>query len=489
MATPVQQAAGTAQTGTTGALSVPWPASHAIGDLGFLVYEIAGTGETAMATPGGWTALFGNGLTYVDVASAAGSSLQVFYKFATSAAEANVATPTKLNHSLARIYTVRTAGLVHGFTVTLKTTASTTITYPALTTPQDNCLMVYIGTRPDDSAATTAFGTLTGGTGLTNLNDLGEAGTISGHGGGFVFGSATKATAGGTGTPTMSCPSVTNIAVSISIRPTVAGTVAATESGSDTFAGSNIIEAKIRQPRFNSNKPSASAVTGDLAVTEAGADTFAATGNTLFSTGTLAATETGADTFAASGTVLVQGSFAATEAGNDTFAASGTVLVQGTVAAVESATPDVFSSSGTVLVKGSLAGTETGADTFAASGTVGASLVTGSLSATETGSDTYVQTGSVLLQGVLAAMESGDDTVLVTGQIYVTGYFAGTESGNDTFFATSILSGKIAGRDHTQGTGRPEQMIDGRADKIQADRPSQISSGRSSKIQTSKRTR
>lgn len=88
-------------------------------------------------------------------------------------------------------------------------------------------------------------------------------------------------------------------------------------------------------------------ITGTLAGSESGSDTFAATG-TLGAFGSLAATEVGSDTFAATGQLGVIGALAATETGSDTFAATGTVS----------------------QIYGSLAASETGSDTFAADGTV-----------------------------------------------------------------------------------------------------------------------
>ena len=133
-------------------------------------------------------------------------------------------------------------------------------------------------------------------------------------------------------------------------------------------------------------------ITGDLAATETGSDTFAATGGSASSiTGTLDATETGADSFAATGQVLVQGTLAATESGADAFAASGIVRITGTLAA-----------------------TETGSDTFTATGG-SASSITGTLAATETGADSFAATGQVRVQGNLAANESGADSFAATG--------------------------------------------------------------------------
>ena len=113
-------------------------------------------------------------------------------------------------------------------------------------------------------------------------------------------------------------------------------------------------------------------ISGSLAATESGSDTFAAAGQ-LGVIGSLAATESGPDTFAASGTVssaAITGTLAATESGPDTFAATGQLGVIGTLAATESG-PDVFSASGIVpQVYGTLAASESGSDTFAADGTV-----------------------------------------------------------------------------------------------------------------------
>lgn len=89
--------------------------------------------------------------------------------------------------------------------------------------------------------------------------------------------------------------------------------------------------------------------------------------------GSLAATESGPDTFAAAGQLGVIGSLVATESGPDTFAASGTVssaAITGTLAATESG-PDVFAAAGTVpQVYGTLAASESGSDAFVAAGTV-----------------------------------------------------------------------------------------------------------------------
>lgn len=182
------------------------------------------------------------------------------------------------------------------------------------------------------------------------------------------------------------------------------------------------------------------AVTGSLAATESGSDTMSASGSVAVS-GSLAGTEAGSDTFAASGSVLVSGTMAGTESGSDTMAASGSVLVSGALTATETGS-DAFAATGTVGsagVAGSLAATESGADTFASSGSV---LVSGSLNATESGSDTFSASGTVaspgVISGVLAATESGSDTMAASGTVLVSGSLAAIETGSDTFAAYEV---------------------------------------------------
>lgn len=152
-----------------------------------------------------------------------------------------------------------------------------------------------------------------------------------------------------------------------------------------------------------------SATVGYMAATESGTDTFAAEGDVQL-TGTMAATETGVDTFSATGTVEVQGYMAAVETGVDVFSASGTVEVQGYMAATETGV-DVFSASGDVELTGYMAATETGVDVFSAVGTV---AVAGYMAAVETETDTFAATGTVTPQPtpqpvIIADIGPGDE--------------------------------------------------------------------------------
>jgi hypothetical protein len=199
---PTFQAAGTAQTSTGATVSVAWP-THLINDIGLVVIETSGNSAT-LTPPSGWVAIPGTPVT--DVATTAGSKLHVWWKRAASAAEGTVATGAATDHIVARLYTFRNVTTIGNpwnvITTGTKTTASTTATIPTLTTTNDDTLITMVCGRPDDSASTTHFGVPVNAN-LTGLAEAGEAGTTSGNGGGFVVSYGTDATAGSTGTSTM----------------------------------------------------------------------------------------------------------------------------------------------------------------------------------------------------------------------------------------------------------------------------------------------
>ena len=195
------QAVGTLQSGA-GALTVTWP-THLANDIGVLVVETDGAGAN-MATPASWNLLAG---PITDVASAAGSKLYAFWRRATSAAMGSVAVPDSGDHQIARIYTFRgalvSASPIDVSTTSTKTTASTTVTIPAVTTTVANTLVVWAVSRPNDTALTTHFPVATFA-GLTGVAEAAEAGSTQGNGGGFTVQYGTESTAGSTGTGTIS---------------------------------------------------------------------------------------------------------------------------------------------------------------------------------------------------------------------------------------------------------------------------------------------
>jgi hypothetical protein len=208
MPTPNFQAAGNQQASRaalTGITAVAWP-THVAGDIGLLVIETSGNDTTVdITTPTGWQAVPGSPVT--DLATAAGSKLQVWWKRAASASEGAVTVPDSGDHQVARLFTFRNCiatGDPWDVTTTgSKTTASTTATVPAVTTTVADTLIVMIVSRPNDNASNLHFGVPVNAN-LTDLGECGEAGTAMANGGGLVVSYGVKATAGNTGTSTLS---------------------------------------------------------------------------------------------------------------------------------------------------------------------------------------------------------------------------------------------------------------------------------------------
>ena len=232
---PVFQLAGTAQSGVN-TLTVAWP-THLTNDIGILVIETGGEGTTLSITaPTGWVAITGSPVT--DVATVAGSKLQVWWKRAASAAETSVTVPDSGDHQVAAIFTFRgcipTGNPWNVATTGTKTTASTTATVPSLTTTVPDTLVVAVVGRPDDSASTTHFGTLTNAN-LTGIGAGGEAGTTAGHGGGFAVKYGTFASVGSTGTSTLTkTVSTTDTYMALALRAAASLTA---DKGTFTLTG------------------------------------------------------------------------------------------------------------------------------------------------------------------------------------------------------------------------------------------------------------
>jgi hypothetical protein len=209
------------------------------------VIETGGEGTTL--TPSGWTHITGSPV--IDVASTAGSKLNILWKRAASSSEASVSTGDSGNHQVSRIYTFRgvieTGDPWNVVATGAKTTASTTATAVSVTTTVANTLVLLIVGRPDDSSSTAHFGAFTNAN-LINITERGEAGTTSGHGGGFVLTTGDKATTGATGISTSTkIASTTDTYMTIALKPVntavsggagYVGQSSSGDSGTSTFA-------------------------------------------------------------------------------------------------------------------------------------------------------------------------------------------------------------------------------------------------------------
>jgi hypothetical protein len=212
---------GDTEASTTSALSVPWPAAASIGDLGIIVHETSG-GSGDVAAPSGWAAFTGSPVT--SVADATGTKLSVFWKVAISSDEANVSLGGVADHSVARLYVFRNtrSDIAPGVAITTdaKTIASSTLTFPSIDTLAYNTLVLCIASRSND-ASTLSFSTFVNAN-LGSTSTAGQAGTLSGNGGGFVVFVGTKATPGATGTSTASVASSVNAMMVLGLEPSVA---------------------------------------------------------------------------------------------------------------------------------------------------------------------------------------------------------------------------------------------------------------------------
>jgi hypothetical protein len=219
----VSQAFGTAVSGTA-SVNVSWP-THTTNDIGILVIE---SSANSLSAPSGWT-LVGQALSLSGLLS----STNVYWRRAASSSESSVNTgfPSGADHMVARIHTFRgcvTTGtpILTSATAT-RGTGTTTWSAPSITTTTANEFVVWCAGRDNDSSLA-QFGNPVNAN-LISPDEIAEAGTISGNGGGFTVGYGVKATAGATGTTTGTVTSSAGASVTFSLaeQPTLDTTVGA----------------------------------------------------------------------------------------------------------------------------------------------------------------------------------------------------------------------------------------------------------------------
>lgn len=415
----------------TGALTVGAVASTQNNDLILLFVE---SENQAVTTPTGYTIVTSSPVSTGTAATAGAVRLSVFYKFATGA-DTTTTVADSGDHTTAIKIAYRGVDTTTPFDATpvsgIKTPASTTATFPSITTATANALVVLASALDLDLASTATTGAATNAN-LTTITERHDQTVIAGDGGGLVIIDGVKATAGSTGTTTATVTSTIQVYLTIALReaalPAITGSLSVTETGADTFSATGDV-----------------IVEGSLTVTETGVDTFSASGTVAdqTSTGSLAAAETGNDTFTGTGDVIVEGSLAATETGTDSFSGTGDVIVSGSLTATETET-DTFASTGKIVVSGSFASTETGTDTFVGTGTVLSAVVSGSLIVSETGSDTFASSGHIIVTGSLSATEASD-SLAASGTVRIIGIGSLVETGLDTFTANGATTNNAYG--------------------------------------------
>jgi hypothetical protein len=162
----------------------------------------------------------------VDVADATGSKLNAAWRFAASASEANAAIPNTGDHTGGRIFLFRNVrpGTAPGRVIatSTKTAASTTVTFPAITTLTFDCAIVGAVSRPDDSGLSTSFASYSNAN-LSGLTEISDNGTTTGNGGGLAVWTATIASIADIGTTSaVSTPTTTNAYIVLALEPSLA---------------------------------------------------------------------------------------------------------------------------------------------------------------------------------------------------------------------------------------------------------------------------
>jgi hypothetical protein len=188
---------GAASVGT-GAITVAQPASKQAGDLRFIVVE---SDNTTVATPSGFDALTHADDGFGTPADAAATRISSFWDVSAGTdSDATMADPG--DHFNAREMAFRGGVSIVRLGGSAAVVAATPITWPVVSTPVDNCMVVLVATYAQD-ASTAVWGTPTVAA-LANVAVVLNAGTVQGNGGGLAYLYGEKAAAGSLGSLTAS---------------------------------------------------------------------------------------------------------------------------------------------------------------------------------------------------------------------------------------------------------------------------------------------
>lgn len=216
----------------TAALSVGAVSGVAAGDLLLLFVESA---NQPVAAPSGYTQVTNSPVAIGTAAAAGGVALQVFYRIATGA-DTTTTVADSGDHTTAIKMAFRGVSTSTPFDATpvsgTKTTASTSSSYPGITTATANAMVVYASAL-DLGAASTATTSSQANANLTSITERHDQTVASGFGGGLVITTGMKATAGATGNLTATVTSTTQVYLTLALRPSppvITGDLAVTEA-------------------------------------------------------------------------------------------------------------------------------------------------------------------------------------------------------------------------------------------------------------------
>ena len=198
---------------STGTLTLPWPAGHAVGDIALAFVE-SQANASSITTANGFAQAG-------STVSATGTRLDVFWCRATSTTMGNLVLAANSDHQFGVIITY--SGCISTGTPFLtpatstKNTASTTTLAPSVTTTVANQLIVNAITK--DLDATAAFVSAITNGNLTSINERFDAGTISGNGGGIAVSDGMMASPGATGTTSFTVTSSASAMMTVALLP------------------------------------------------------------------------------------------------------------------------------------------------------------------------------------------------------------------------------------------------------------------------------
>lgn len=409
----------------TGALTVGALTGTQAGDIAILFVESA---NQTIATPTDYQVLaiqVGTG-----TAGAAGAvRIASFYRILEDVADTATEVADSGNHTTAIKMLFRDTALAGGniFATATSTqgTASTSMTFPAVTALTDESLIVLAVALDTDAASTTTVGNVTNAS-LANITERHDQTVIAGQGGGLAVITGQEATAGSTGTSTATgstsvtrayhtislsrvAPqttttsfnqlSTTNYAVlsdAMRITAGATGSVRATSSGTfqpDTIAnGGYGIETKWYYRQYETDAWTATAATPSTI-------NAIVVGSALDTVGEFVNDETitGLTNGVEYEFVLFGDRVSATPTNTISFSATASIALSnnGVLNATETG-QDTASGTGNVIVTGAFSASEPGNDTFTSNGFVTSNFITGSMSAIETVVDTAAANGVVI---------------------------------------------------------------------------------------------
>jgi hypothetical protein len=221
-AQPAFQASGTQVSGA-GAVSPPWPVSHAVNDVALLMVESQGGEAVTLSDPQGFQEI--TALTLGEGTGAGSTRLTVFWHRATSTAMATPTVADPGDHVIARISTFRNVVSVGVPWDVLKVSslavAATAVSIPGDTTYSPNDLVVMIVTNGIDSAASQLDTPVNAD--LGSVTKRSDSNTNTGTGGGFCFSHGTLVTAGAFGATTANLlASSKQVLATIALKPALA---------------------------------------------------------------------------------------------------------------------------------------------------------------------------------------------------------------------------------------------------------------------------